>query len=121
MAILAIIGFLVGTALGLRFRVLALIPVIGFAWVVVAAITIAHGDGVWRAGGAMAVVAVSIQLGYLGATALRAMRREAGRRPIAKVQSRRHEPMGRAPPLQPIETPLEDRTGHSVHRNESAS
>jgi len=57
--------------LGLRFKVLILVPVTGFAWAIVAVDGIARGDSVWQLAIAMVVVATSVQLGYLGGGVLR--------------------------------------------------
>jgi hypothetical protein len=70
MLILAIISFLIGVALGLRFKVLILVPAIGLALAMVAVHGIVVEDGVWRLVGTMVVVATFIQLGYLGGSVL---------------------------------------------------
>jgi O-antigen ligase len=68
---LTIISILLGTALGLRCRVLVLVPTIGLALAVVAVAGIAGGDGVWQLLATMAVVATFIELGYIGGVVLR--------------------------------------------------
>ncbi len=65
MLILMAIGILVGAVLGLRFKVLVLVPVICVAIPIVLAAGIAHGDGVWRLALAMVVIATSLQVGYI--------------------------------------------------------
>jgi hypothetical protein len=49
MAILSTISVLVGVVLGLHFKVLVLVPVIGLAWVVVV-VGIASGETFWQLG-----------------------------------------------------------------------
>jgi hypothetical protein len=59
----------IGCALGLRFRVLVLLPAIGLVWMAYLAVGLARGDATSAilVGGALA--AVCLQLGYLaGAT-----------------------------------------------------
>jgi hypothetical protein len=68
---LAIIGVLVGAALGLRFKLYILAPVIFIGWAFVVIDGIARGYSAWWIVGEMAVVAVSLQLGYLGMFVLR--------------------------------------------------
>jgi hypothetical protein len=62
---LAIIGVVVGVALGLRFKVLVLVPAI--AWAVIFALTVglARGDSFWSILSAIVIVGMAIQLGYL--------------------------------------------------------
>jgi hypothetical protein len=68
---LTIIGALVGAGLGLRFKLYILAPVIIVAWALVAIDGIARGHNAWWIIGAMAMVTVSLQLGYLGMFVLR--------------------------------------------------
>ncbi len=74
MIILATIGTLIGAVLGLRFKVLVLVPVMVFALAIVAVDGIARGDSVWQLVAAMVVVATSVQLGFLGGSAVSAWR-----------------------------------------------
>jgi len=62
MLILAMNGFLIGVVLGLRFKMLVLVPTIGLVLAMVAT----TGAGTWQLVGTMIVVATSLQLGYLG-------------------------------------------------------
>jgi hypothetical protein len=71
MFILAMISFLVGAVLGLRFKVFILVPAIGLALAVAAVTGIGVGDGVWRLVGTMVVAATLLQLGYVGGSILR--------------------------------------------------
>jgi hypothetical protein len=68
MAALASICFLVGAVLGLRFKVLILVPAIGFATVVVTANGIVIGESLWRLASVVVVAAMAIQLGYVSGT-----------------------------------------------------
>ena len=63
MLILAMISFLIGVVLGLRFKVFILVPAIGLALAMVA--VNGAGDGTWPLVGTMVVVATSLQLGYV--------------------------------------------------------
>jgi hypothetical protein len=74
MLILAIIGSLVGVALGLRFTMLILVPVIALALAFVAVNgVLIDEDGIWRIVGSMIIVVISVQLGYLGGNVLRSL------------------------------------------------
>jgi hypothetical protein len=56
--------FVMGAALGLRFKVLILLPAIGLAAVGIAGVGIAHGDGVGTVMLTVAIVATALQMGY---------------------------------------------------------
>jgi hypothetical protein len=73
MLILAIVSFLIGVSLGLRFTVLILVPAIGLALALVAANGIVAEEGIWRLVSSMVVVATFVQLGYLGGNVLRSV------------------------------------------------
>jgi hypothetical protein len=62
---LTIICFLIGAALGMRFKVLIVIPVIGLALLGTAAVGIAHGDPIGLVVLTMVLIATTLQLGYL--------------------------------------------------------
>jgi hypothetical protein len=68
MLILALIIFLVGLVLGLRFKVFILVPVIGLTLAMVA--VNGNVDGVWWLVGKMVVAAIFLQLGYVGGNIL---------------------------------------------------
>jgi hypothetical protein len=68
MAALASICFLVGAVLGLRFKVLILVPAIGFSVLVVTAYGIVIGGSLWRLALVGVVAAKAIQLGHIGGT-----------------------------------------------------
>jgi len=65
MVMLMMIGILVGTVLGLRFKVLILVPVVCGALPIVVVSGIARGEGLWRLALSMIVIAMSLQLGYV--------------------------------------------------------
>jgi hypothetical protein len=64
----AIIGILLGSVIGLRFRVFAIFPVIGLVFII-AAHGFAAGNSTWTIVLAGIVTAVSIQLGYFAGSA----------------------------------------------------
>jgi hypothetical protein len=68
MAALASICFLVGAVLGLRFKVLILVPAIGLLVVVASASGIVLGESLWRLALVVVVAATAIQLGYVSGT-----------------------------------------------------
>jgi hypothetical protein len=55
-----------GAALGLRFKVLVLVPAIGIAAVLVPAICAAHGVGGWLVAWQTVLAALCLQIGYFG-------------------------------------------------------
>jgi hypothetical protein len=63
------ISFLIGVVLGLRFKVLILVPAIGLALAMVA--VNGAGAGTWQLVGTMVLVATFLQLGYVGGGILR--------------------------------------------------
>jgi hypothetical protein len=71
MAVLSTISFVVGVVLGLKFKVLILVPAIGFAAAIISAGGVANGESIWHLTLAVAVAAISVQVGYLGGTVLR--------------------------------------------------
>jgi hypothetical protein len=66
MALLAGMSFLLGAFLGIKFRVLILIPALGAILLTVVAIGIAHADAVWAILITLAAAVSSLQIGYLG-------------------------------------------------------
>ena len=70
MLILATIFFLVGVVLGLRFRMVILVPTVGVAFAMVAFNGVVVGADIWRLVGTMVVVATSVQLGYVAGSIL---------------------------------------------------
>jgi Mn2+/Fe2+ NRAMP family transporter len=63
---LAIIGVVTGIALGLRYKVLILVPAVLFVMILAIVIGIARADGVWSIVLATVVVVTAVQLGYSG-------------------------------------------------------
>jgi hypothetical protein len=69
MIALTIIGLMLGAILGLRFRVLVLVPVTLFGIVGIALVSLAAGLNIsWMA---VALATLGLDLGYLGMTAMR--------------------------------------------------
>jgi hypothetical protein len=66
MALLVGASFLLGTLLGIKFRVLILIPALGPILLIVVATGIAHADAVWAILIRLAAAVSSLQIGYLG-------------------------------------------------------
>ena len=87
MEALASICFLVGAVLGLRFKVLILIPAIGLSVLVVTANGIVIGESLWRLALVWVIPATSIQLGYIGGTVVQLLFRSAG----VTLRSKAHE------------------------------
>jgi hypothetical protein len=69
---LAIITALAGITLGLRYRVLVLIPAVIFAMLFAMIVGVAHGDRFWSIVFAMVVLGTAVQFGYLAGIVLRA-------------------------------------------------
>jgi hypothetical protein len=65
MVILMVVGILIGAALGLRFKVLSLIPVICVALSIIVGGGMARGVGFSRLALVMITIAVFLQLGYM--------------------------------------------------------
>jgi hypothetical protein len=69
MALLITVAFLLGALLGIKFRVLILIPALGATVPAVVATGIARGDAAWAILITLAAAFSSLQVGYLcGAT-----------------------------------------------------
>jgi hypothetical protein len=67
---LFLLSVLVGAVLGMRLRVLILVPAMGFSFIAIAGIGTARGDPLYLVALAMVFAAISLQLGYLvGSTA----------------------------------------------------
>src|SRR5258708_32843415 len=67
---LSMVSTLLGAAIGLRFGVLALVPVMALELGVVAVNAIAIGESVGRLAIVVSLVATSAQLGYIGGSVL---------------------------------------------------
>lgn len=64
MLILTVVGVSLGAVLGLKFKVLVLVPAIVIAVLATVAQGMVHGDGIWQVGLATIVATVSLQVGY---------------------------------------------------------
>jgi hypothetical protein len=69
------IGIFVGAVLGLRFKVLILVPAMSFALVLVAVSGALRGENIWVVTVRMVLVVTSVQLGYLGGAILQRLMR----------------------------------------------
>jgi hypothetical protein len=69
---LAVINVLAGIALGLRYRVVILVPAVSLVVTFAVIVGIARGDHLWSIILAMVIVGTAIQLGYLVGIAIRA-------------------------------------------------
>jgi hypothetical protein len=91
MAVLAILSFLTGTVLGMRFRVMVLIPAITCALAIAVAIGVFRQHTVGSVALIAAATVTSLQIGYMAGIAIRhflAAVRTPGRRdaPLARSQ-----------------------------------
>ncbi len=68
---LFILSVLVGAVLGMRLRVMILVPAIGFFLIGIAAIGTARSDQLSSIAAAAVLAAISLQLGYLAGSATR--------------------------------------------------
>jgi hypothetical protein len=71
MVSLTIVYALMGTVLGLRFRVMVLMPIIALSAIVITAINLAWGTGLWIATIEIVIAVISVQIGYLAGAAIR--------------------------------------------------
>jgi len=65
MSVPIFLAFLIGAVLGMRFKVLILIPAIGLAWIVILAAGIAREDNVSAILIAAVLASSCLQIGYL--------------------------------------------------------
>ena len=68
---LFLLSILVGAVLGMRLRVLILVPAIGFFLAGIAGIGGARGDELWSIATAMILAAIGLQIGYLSGSTSR--------------------------------------------------
>jgi hypothetical protein len=68
---LALLSTLLGTVLGLRYQLLALVPVIALSAAVIVAAGVLHGGSVWSIMAYSALIASLFQLGYVGGSLVR--------------------------------------------------
>jgi len=71
MMILALISLLAGAALGMRFKVLVLVPAIGFTLLVAAGTGLGRGDSLGTVLLMAAAAVASLQIGYFGGGIIR--------------------------------------------------
>ncbi len=69
---LAIISVVVGVVLGLRYKVLILVPAVMFAMLLAIIVGVARADSFWSIVLTTAVLGTAIQLGYLAGAVIRA-------------------------------------------------
>jgi hypothetical protein len=65
MVMLAVFASLIGAALGLKFKVLILVPAIAIAFAIVVVAGLAHSDGILTVALATVLSAAGLQFGYL--------------------------------------------------------
>lgn len=68
---LAILGILFGAILGLRFKVLVLVPAITIGALLIVGGGLALGVELWQATIGSVVTAITLQIGFLGSSAVR--------------------------------------------------
>ena len=78
MMMLAMTGLLTGAMLGFRFKVSVLIPAIPVGAAVIFVVGVANSDSAWLTMLAMALAVTSLQIGYLGGTAIRFISKAPG-------------------------------------------
>jgi hypothetical protein len=92
---LAIISVLAGIALGLRYKVLILVPAVTVAMLFAIIIGVAHADRFWSIVLAMVILGTAVQFGYLVGIVMRAAIRSicaltiGGRNPEISSEIRR--------------------------------
>jgi hypothetical protein len=69
---LAMISVLAGAVLGLRYKVLILVPAVMFAMIFTLIVGVAHADGLWSIVLMMTAVGIAVQIGYVAGIVLRA-------------------------------------------------
>jgi hypothetical protein len=88
---LAIITVVVGIVLGLRYKVLILVPAVMFAMLFAIMVGIARADNFWSIVLTMVVLGTAVQLGYLAGVVIRAAiasirsPRDGGRKPDSEI------------------------------------
>jgi hypothetical protein len=70
---LALIGGLAGTALGLRYKVLILVPAVTLAMIFAMIVGVARADHFWSIVLAVAILGTAVQFGYLAGIVIRAI------------------------------------------------
>jgi hypothetical protein len=69
---IVVIHILAGAALGLRFKVMILVPSVTLTMLFAAIVGVTRGDQFWSIAVAMILLGTAIQVGYLAATLIRA-------------------------------------------------
>jgi hypothetical protein len=88
---LAITYALIGAVLGLRFKVMVLVPTIAISLIVIALVALTFGSGIWMAVIETVIAVTLVQVGYLCGAAIRmflAGSRDTIRQPSAATASR---------------------------------
>src|SRR5215470_14780585 len=67
---LAIIGVVVGIVLGLRYKILILVPAVLFAMILAIAVGVGRADSFWSIVLATVALVIAVQLGYLAGIAI---------------------------------------------------
>ena len=70
---LAIIGAVVGIVLGLRYKILILVPALMFAMTLAIIVGVASADNFWSVVLTTVAVVIAVQLGYLAGIVIRAV------------------------------------------------
>ena len=89
MTVTAILSVFAGMTIGLRIRVLALVPAMLIAGTAVFAVFACQGDGVVAAFGAAATTVIAIQIGYMCASFAVSLKEPAGSRDVVMPAARR--------------------------------
>jgi hypothetical protein len=71
--VLAIIGVVVGIVLGLRYKILILVPAVPFAMILAITVGIGRADSFWSIVLTTVALVVAVQLGYLAGIAVHAV------------------------------------------------
>jgi hypothetical protein len=71
MLILAGIALSIGVVLGLKFKILALVPAITASFLAVLAQGIAQSDSIWRISVAIVIAVLGLQIGYVAGLSVR--------------------------------------------------
>jgi hypothetical protein len=105
--------FLAGIALGLRYKVLILVPAVTLAMIFAMIIGVARADHFWSVVLAMVVLGTAVQFGYLAGIAIRAAVGSVIPLPHAQVAQGhpRKKPAAPSLKLRLSRTPLEQRSG----------
>jgi len=70
---LTVISVVAGAVLGLRYKVLVLVPAVMFAMIFAIVVGVARADGLWSIVLMMAALSIAVQFGYVAGIVLRAV------------------------------------------------